>query len=164
MFENKTGDGHSDELIQLVSFNLGSEEFGIDILKVQEINRMVEITHVPQAPNYVEGVINLRGKVIPVIDLRAKFELERRERDKNNRIVVCDVRGDIIGMVVDSVSEVLRIPKSTMEPPPAITTGVDQHYISGVVKLENRLLLLMDVSRVASEVADAMEENEAVIV
>lgn len=161
MFENNKGTA-GDDLIQLVSFNLGSEEFGIDILKVQEINRMVEITKVPQAPHYVEGVINLRGKVIPVIDLRTKFGLQAKERDKNSRIVVCDVKGDIIGMVVDAVSEVLRIPSSTVEPPPAITTGVDQHYISGVVKLEGRLLLFLDISRIATDVNAAMEQGEPV--
>ncbi len=161
MFENNKGTA-ADDLIQLVSFNLGSEEFGIDILKVQEINRMVEITKVPQAPHYVEGVINLRGKVIPVIDLRTKFGLQAKERDKNSRIVVCDVKGDIIGMVVDAVSEVLRIPGSTVEPPPAIAAGVDQHYISGVVKLEGRLLLFLDISRIATDVQIAIEETELV--
>lgn len=159
MFENNKGTA-GDDLIQLVSFNLGSEEFGIDILKVQEINRMVEITKVPQAPHYVEGVINLRGKVIPVIDLRTKFGLQAKERDKNSRIVVCDVRGDIIGMVVDAVSEVLRIPSSTVEPPPAIAAGDEQHYISGVVKLEGRLLLFLDISRIATDVNSAIEEAE----
>jgi len=153
-------EARSEDLIQLVSFNLGSEEFGIDILKVQEINRMVEITKVPQAPHYVEGVINLRGKVIPVIDLRTKFGLKTKDRDKNSRIVVCDVKGEIVGMVVDSVSEVLRIPSSTVEPPPAIATGVDQHYISGVVKLEGRLLLFLDISRIATDVHLEIEKAE----
>ena len=113
----ETDKGNLDELIQLVSFGLDQEEFGIDILKVQEINRMVEITKVPQAPSYCEGVINLRGKVIPVIDLRKKFEMEVREWDKDTRIIVCDVDGEQVGMIVDSVDEVLRIPSSTIEPP-----------------------------------------------
>jgi purine-binding chemotaxis protein CheW len=146
-----------DEQIQLVSFNLGLEEFGIDILKVQEINRMVEITKVPQAPSYVEGVINLRGKVIPVIDLRRKFSLEAGEYDKNTRIVVADVSGHVIGMVVDAVSEVLRIPRSTIEPPPEIVTGVDSEYISGVVKLDEKLLIFLDISKIAAEVSSAVE-------
>ena len=97
-----------NDLIQLVSFKLGAEEFGIDILCVQEINRMVDITSVPQAPHYCEGVINLRGQVIPVIDLRKKFDLESSEWDKNTRIVVCDVDGNVIGMIVDAVQEVRR--------------------------------------------------------
>jgi len=114
-----------DDLIQLVSFKLGEEEFGIDILKVQEINRMVEITKVPQAPHFCEGVINLRGKVIPVIDLRLKFTMEAKERDKDSRIVVCDVNGVVIGMIVDAVEEVLRIPSSTVEPAPDIVTSIN---------------------------------------
>jgi purine-binding chemotaxis protein CheW len=137
----------SDEL-QLVSFNIGTEEFGVDILKVQEINRMVEITKVPQAPHYVEGVINLRGKVIPIVDLRKRFSLELKAHDKNTRIVVVDIGGNIMGMIVDSVSEVLRLPASTIEPPPEIVTGVNSEYIKGVAKLEDRLLIFLDLSRV----------------
>ncbi|RME26985.1 MAG: chemotaxis protein CheW [Candidatus Zixiibacteriota bacterium] len=137
----------SDEL-QLVSFNIGSEEFGVDILKVQEINRMVEITKVPQAPHYVEGVINLRGKVIPIVDLRKRFNMELKEPDKNTRIVVVDISGNIIGMIVDAVSEVLRLPAGTIEPPPEIATGVNAEYIKGVAKLEDRLLIFLDLSRV----------------
>lgn len=144
--------GAMEELTQLVSFDLDGEEFGIDILRVQEINRMVEITKVPQVPHYVEGVINLRGKVIPVINLRKKFDLNLREWDKDTRIIVCDVDGDVIGMVVDAVSEVLRIPKSTIEPPPSIVKSIDSDYVSGVVKLEKSLLIFLDISRLAKEV------------
>lgn len=137
-----------EELLQLVSFNIGSEEFGVDILKVQEINRMVEITKVPQAPTYVEGVINLRGKVIPIVDLRKRFNLDIKEYDKNTRIVVVDISGNIMGMVVDSVSEVLRLPADTIEPPPEIITGINSEYIKGVAKLEDRLLIFLDLSKV----------------
>lgn len=138
----------SGELLQLVSFNIGSEEFGVDILKVQEINRMVEITRVPQAPSYVEGVINLRGKVIPIVDLRKRFNLEVKEYDKNTRIVVVDISGNIMGMVVDSVSEVLRLPSNTIEPPPEIVANINSEYIKGVAKLEDRLLIFLDLSKV----------------
>jgi len=134
--------------LQLVSFNIGTEEFGVDILKVQEINRMVEITRVPQAPHFVEGVINLRGKVIPIVDLRKRFGLELKEHDKNTRIVVVDIGGNIMGMIVDSVSEVLRLPANTIEPPPEIVTGINSEYIKGVAKLEDRLLIFLDLSRV----------------
>ncbi len=142
-----TGASSTDEL-QLVSFNIGSEEFGVDILKVQEINRMVEITRVPQAPGYVEGVINLRGKVIPIIDLRKRFSLELKEHDKNTRIVVVDIGGNIMGMIVDSVSEVLRLPADTIEPPPELVTGINSEYIKGVAKLDDRLLIFLDLSKV----------------
>jgi purine-binding chemotaxis protein CheW len=136
------------EELQLVSFNIGSEEFGVDILKVQEINRMVEITKVPQAPHYVEGVINLRGKVIPIVDLRKRFDLELKEHDKNTRIVVVDIEGNVMGMIVDAVSEVLRLPASTIEAPPEIVTGINSDYIKGVAKLDDRLLIFLDLSKV----------------
>lgn len=141
-----------DELIQLVTFSLDDEEFGIEILKVQEINRMAKLTKVPQAPHFVEGIINLRGKVIPVIDLRRKFGMDSKEWDKNTRIVVCDVDGRVTGMIVDAVEEVRRIPKSLMEPPPNIVTSASVDYISGVVKLDDRLLLFLDISKIASEI------------
>lgn len=144
---DKLGAMESDEL-QLVSFNIGTEEFGVDILKVQEINRMVEITKVPQAPHYVEGVINLRGKVIPIVDLRKRFDLEVKEYDKNTRIVVVDIGGNIMGMIVDAVSEVLRLPANTIEPPPEIVTGINSDYIKGVAKLDDRLLIFLDLSKV----------------
>lgn len=156
----KEQDRNHDELIQLVSFRLGQEEFGIDILKVQEINRMVEITHVPQAPSYCEGVINLRGKVIPVIDLRSKFGMAIKDRDKETRIAVCDVEDMQIGMIVDSVQEVLRIPGSSVEACPEIATSVGQDYVKGVAKLEDRLLLFLDISKIAAEVK-AMTPAEA---
>ncbi len=140
--------GQAGELLQLVSFNIGSEEFGVDILKVQEINRVVEITRVPQAPHYVEGVINLRGKVIPIVDLRKRFNMEEKEYDKNTRIVVVDISGTIMGMVVDSVSEVLRLPSNTIEPPPEIVANINSEYIKGVAKLEDRLLIFLDLSKV----------------
>ncbi len=145
--QDSTAIAASDEL-QLVSFNIGTEEFGVDILKVQEINRMVEITKVPQAPHYVEGVINLRGKVIPIVDLRKRFSLELKEHDKNTRIVVVDIGGNIMGMIVDSVSEVLRLPANTIEPPPEIVTGINSEYIKGVAKLDDRLLIFLDLSKV----------------
>ena len=149
--ERTGGSAASDEL-QLVSFTIGSEEFGVDILKVQEINRTVEITRVPQAPHYVEGVINLRGKVIPIIDLRKRFGLELKEYDKNTRIVVVDIEGNVMGMIVDSVSEVLRLPANTIEPPPELVTGINAEYIKGVAKLQDRLLIFLDLSKVVESV------------
>lgn len=138
----------SDDLLQLVSFNIGDEEFGVDILKVQEINRMLEVTRVPNAPYHVDGVINLRGKVIPIIDLRCRFGMPRKEHDKHTRIVVVELQGRVIGFVVDAVREVLRIPRSVTEPPPSITGSVDEEYITAVGKLEDRLLILLDLEKV----------------
>jgi purine-binding chemotaxis protein CheW len=146
--QNPNFNGAVNELLQLVSFKIGDEEFGVDILKVQEINRMLEVTQVPNAPPYVDGVINLRGKVIPIMDLRSRFGMARRERDKNSRIVVVELGGKIVGFVVDSVNEVLRIPKSVTEPPPSLVAGINTEYITAVGKLEDRLLILLDLDKV----------------
>jgi purine-binding chemotaxis protein CheW len=137
-----------EELLQLVSFNIGEEEFGVDILQVQEINRMLDVTRVPNAPEYVDGVINLRGKVIPIIDLRRRLGMERKEHDKNTRIVVVEVNDKVVGFVVDAVREVLRIPRSVTEPPPSIVGGVHEEYITAVGKLDDRLLILLDLEKV----------------
>lgn len=147
------------ELLQLVTFSIGEEEFGVDILKVQEIIRTMEITKVPRAPEFVEGVINLRGKVIPIIDLRRRFGLDSREHDKHTRIIVIEINNMIVGFVVDSVSEVLRIPANTVEPPPPVVAGLESEYISGVGKLEDRLLILLDLDRLLSGEERDMLEN-----
>jgi len=139
-----------EELLQLVTFSIGEEEFGVEILKVQEIIRMLEITRVPKAPDFVEGVINLRGKVIPVIDLRLRFGLQAKGHDKKTRIIVIEINHMIVGFVVDSVSEVLRIPSGTIEPPPPVISGLDSEYISGVGKLDDRLLIMLDLNRLLS--------------
>jgi len=141
----------SEELLQLVSFNIGDEEFGVDILSVQEINRMMDVTRVPNAPDYVEGVVNLRGKVIPVIDLRRRFGMERKPHDKNTRIIVVELAGKVVGFVVDAVREVLRIPRSVTEPPPALGGSLKEHYITAVGKLDDRLLILLDLEKILSE-------------
>nr|WP_029895228.1 chemotaxis protein CheW [Desulfohalovibrio reitneri] len=147
---------HDDEILQLVTFSIGDEEFGVDILKVQEIIRTMEITRVPKAPDFVEGVINLRGKVIPIIDLRRRFGMARRDHDKNTRIIVIDINNMIVGFVVDSVSEVLRISSSTVEPPPPVVAGVESEYIKSVGKLEDRLLIMLDLDRLLSGEEQAM--------
>ncbi|MDR1242937.1 MAG: chemotaxis protein CheW [Deltaproteobacteria bacterium] len=139
-----------DELIQLVTFSIGEEEFGVDILKVQEIIRTMEITKVPRAQAFVEGVINLRGKVIPIIDLRRRFGLNSKAHDKHTRIIVIEINNMIVGFVVDSVSEVLRIPSGTVEPPPPVVAGMDSEYINGVGKLQDRLLILLDLDKLLS--------------
>lgn len=139
-----------DELLQLVTFSIGEEEFGVNILKVQEIIRTTEITKVPRAPEFVEGVINLRGKVIPIIDLRRRFGLAPKAHDKNTRIIVIEINNVIVGFVVDAVSEVLRIPASTVEPPPPVVAGVESDYISGVGQLQDRLLIMLDLDKLLS--------------
>ncbi len=138
------------ETIQVVSFKLGSEEYGVDIAQVQEINRMVAVTHVPRAPQFMEGVINLRGQLIPIIDLRARFGMPRAEHSKNTRIVVTEIGAKRVGMVVDSVSEVLRLPVDQIEDAPEMLTGVETEYIRGVGKIEDRLIILLDLARIIS--------------
>ena len=138
------------ETIQVVSFKLGSEEYGVDIAQVQEINRMVAVTHVPRAPQFMEGVINLRGQLIPIIDLRTRFGMPRTEHTKSTRIVVTEVGAKRVGMVVDSVSEVLRLPTDQIEDAPEMITGVDTEYIRGVGKIEDRLIILLDLAKIIS--------------
>ena len=144
-------DNDENNLIQLVTFKIAEEEFGVDILKVQEIIRMMPITKVPNSPDFVEGVINLRGKVIPVIDMRKRFGMPAAEHDSQTRIKVMDLQGQIVGFVVDAVCEVLRIKESTVVPPPAVVAGVGSEYMRGVGKLEDRLLILLDLDKLLND-------------
>jgi len=146
---NSVRKSSQSEELQLVSFHVGEEEFCLDILRVQEIIRVQQLTRVPNSPESMDGVMNLRGKIIPVIALRKRFGLERLAHDKQARIVVVEVKGTVLGFIVDSVSEVLRIPADTVEPPPQLGT-VKQEYVSGVGKLDDRLLILLDVDRLVS--------------
>ncbi len=132
-------------ILQLVTFKLENEEFGVDILKVQEINRMMNITKIPNAPTYIEGVINLRGKIIPIVDLRKRLGFRNGVYDKSTRIIVVELDGLVLGFIVDSVSEVLRINENTDEHPPSIVAGVESDYIEGVGKLGDRLLILLEL-------------------
>lgn len=134
-------------LLQLVTFSINEEEFGVNILKVQEIIRIMEITRVPRSPEFVEGVINLRGRVIPIVDLRRRFGLAAIAHDKDTRIIVIELNSLVVGFIVDAVSEVLRIPADTVEPTPPVAAGVDSEYISGVGKLQDRLLILLDLDK-----------------
>ncbi len=139
------------ELIQLVSFNLDQEEYGVDVLKVREIIRMPVLTRVPNTPHYVDGVINLRGKVIPIISMRKKFGLMETENDKQTRIMVMDVDGELMGFTVDAVSEVIRISGSEIQPSPAVVaSGIDQECIAGVINQAERLLVLLDLEKMFS--------------
>lgn len=146
---NKAND--NQELLQLVSFNVGEEEFGIDILKVREIIRVLQITKVPNSPDYVEGVINLRGRVIPIIDLRTRLGVKKAVLNTNSRIIVLEIDDRIVGFIVDSVSEVLRIPNNLIETPPSIVANVDTEYIAAIVKLEDKLLILLDMENVLTK-------------
>jgi len=148
-----------NQIIQLVSFKLGKEEFGVDILKVQEINRMLEITEMPNSPDFVEGIVNLRGRIIPVIDLKKRLNLPIKEHDNSTRIIVVELGGKTVGFIVDEVSEVLRIESNITEPPPEMVTGIDSEYITAVAKMEDRLLILLDLNKVLTQKEKTVLEN-----
>lgn len=137
-------------LVQLVSFFLAGEEFALEILRVQEIIRLVDITRVPNSPDFVEGVINLRGRIIPVISLRSRVGLPKAENDGRTRIVIVDIQGVTLGMIVDAVSEVLRVPADKIEPPPRLKR-LEREYVRGIASLEKRLLLVLDLDYILSQ-------------
>lgn len=144
---------HADsDLLQLVIFQLGGEEFGVEIMAVQEIIKMPAITAIPQAPEYVAGVINLRGRIIVVVNLGKKFNILSSEKNKEYKVIVVELENQVIGMMVDSVSEVLRIPSTSVDPAPGmVASGISSSYIQGVGKLEDRLLILLDLRNVLSD-------------
>ena len=141
---------------QLVVFRLGREAYGVDIGQVQGIERMQPITKVPHTPGFVEGVINLRGQVTPVITLRTRFGLEPTENTKETRIVVVRTDDAWVGLVVDAVEGVLRITSDQVEPPSELVTSVEAEYLRGIAKIEDSLLILLDLEKILSwrEVAE----------
>ncbi|MBW8036716.1 MAG: chemotaxis protein CheW [Planctomycetes bacterium] len=142
----------SETEMQLVVFDLASEYYGVDIGAVREIIRMQGITRVPGAESFVEGLINLRGRVVPVVDLRKRLNLAVGEQTKDSRIVVVDIAGQDVGVVVDGVTEVLRIPLSSIEPPSSMVTSVESDYLRGIAKLETKLIILLDLDKVFSAI------------
>ncbi len=137
--------------MQLVSFRLAQEEYGIEITKVQEIILMGEITRVPQTPDFIQGLINLRNTVIPIVDLRLRFGVSQEETTDETRIMVINVGGKTIGIIVDAVNEVLRILNDQISPPPPTVVGLGQDYLTGLVKLEQRLLILLDIDKILGD-------------
>lgn len=138
----------NDEM-QLVIFKLGTEEFGVDIAQVREIIRVGEITRIPGSPGYVDGVINLRGQVTTVVNLRARLGLDGKPMDNNARIMIMEVEKNVVGVIVDSVTEVKNMNSSQIEPlPEALSSSISSEYIQGVGKLDKRLLILVDLKQV----------------
>jgi purine-binding chemotaxis protein CheW len=135
---------------QLVIFSLGDELYGVDIAAVEGIIKMQAIMAVPHAPPFVEGVTNLRGKVLPVIDLRKRFGLNASQATRDSRIVTVEVAGLKVGMVVDGVSEVLRVSEEAIVPPSPLVTTVDSAFITGIAKVADRLIILLDLGQVMS--------------
>lgn len=139
------------ELLQLVGFRLGKEQFGVDILNVNEILKMLEVTVIPNSHDCIEGIVNIRGRIIPVIDTRLKLNMPKKEFDSDTRIMVVEVKDRTIGFIVDEVNEVLRIPIDITESPPdMVTANIDADYIISVARLEDRLLILLDLKKLMS--------------
>ncbi|HTU01727.1 MAG TPA: chemotaxis protein CheW [Candidatus Sulfotelmatobacter sp.] len=132
------------ELRQFISFSVGEEEYGLELLRVKEVIRVRQITRLPKAPSFVKGIINLRGDVIPIIDLRDKFGLEAKEATATTRVIVVEVEAKLMGMVVDSASQVVRIPADQIDPPPPVLGGFSQEFITGVGKIDDRLIVLLN--------------------
>lgn len=132
---------------QFVTFKLGAEKFGVDILAVQEINNVKEFTKIPHTPAYVEGAINLRGKVIHVLNLRKKFGLEAKELDDLSKIVIMNVGNVVMGILVDSVADVLDIPRNLIVPSPAVTSDINTEFIQGIARLQQGLIIILDMGK-----------------
>ncbi len=136
--------------IQMVVFSIGRELYGVGIDAVHEIVKVPDITEVPDAPAFLEGVINLRGKIIPVVDLRKRMKLESRERTKSSRVLITENESRLVGLLVDAVSEVIKIQPESVEAPPEMISSIGVQYITGVAKLEERLIILLNLKKVLS--------------
>lgn len=134
--------------LQLVVFGIGKELYGVNIEVIKEIVRVPYITEVPDAPAFLEGVINLRGRVVPVVDLRKRMKLSGGERSKSTRILIAENNGSMIGLLVDSVAEVKKVLPDAVEAPPEMISAVGVEYITGVVKMDEKLVILLDLARV----------------
>jgi purine-binding chemotaxis protein CheW len=155
VMRNEVGTAADTRAGKYLTFVLADEEYGFEILKVREINGMMEITAVPRMPDYVEGVINLRGKVIPVVDLRLKFGMSKADLSSETCVIVVDVRGTLMGVVVDRVSEVLDIHGEDIEDAPKVGVSVDTEFILGMAKAKGSVKILLDIDKVLSD-ADAL--------
>ncbi len=138
-------------VIQLVGFRLDKEDYAIAITKIQEIILMKPITRIPQVPDFIEGLINLRGSVIPIINLRKRFGLAPREVDDETRTIVVNIHDKTVGCIVDAVTQVMRINRDQIQPPPLSVLSVAHQYISGLARLDDRLLIILDIERLFDE-------------
>jgi purine-binding chemotaxis protein CheW len=136
--------------VQIVVFRIGRESFGVPIDAVQEIVRVPEVTAVPDAPGFLEGVINLRGRIVPVVDLRKRLNLARAEKTRSSRVLITENIGATVGLLVDAVSEVLKLQPGAVEAPPEMISAIGIEYITGVAKIEERLIIFLDLKRVLS--------------
>ncbi len=160
--DRKIDQEEKEQLMQLVGFTIGNEQFGVDILMVQEIIRSAPITSVPNSPDFIEGVINLRGNIIPVIELRKRLNLFREDADsKDAWILILDIDSRVTGFIVDSVTRVLKIMESTIEPPPdVVVAGLANQYIRGVCDIGEDLLIMLDFNRIL--LADELRQLKSI--
>ena len=149
--------------VQLVTFRVGGDEFGLDVFSVHEILSYQQPTAMPRAPEFVEGVLDVRGTLVPIVDLRRRFETPRVVYDQDTRIVLVDFGGERLGLVVDSVTEVLRAPETAVSPPPAYIRGLAAEFVRGIVRVGERLVVLVDLDRIlSSEERIALAHADAV--
>jgi len=142
------GSGRADNpVIQLVGFRLDNEDYAIAITKIQEIILIKPITRIPQVPDFIEGLINLRGSVIPIVNLRKRFGLLPRELDDETRIIVVNVHDKTVGCIVDAVTQVMRINRDQIQPPPLGVLAVNHQYLAGLAKLDDRLMIILDIEK-----------------
>jgi purine-binding chemotaxis protein CheW len=152
-----------EKTAEMVGFKIGNEFYGIDIIQVQEIIRMQEITMVPRTPPFIKGVVNLRGKVVPIISIRERFGIKEVEHTKDTRIVIVRIAVGLIGFIVDAMAEVIRLPERLIEPTPPTATNIESEYIRGVGKMDDKLLIILDLNMVLTkekkEFLDFMERG-----
>lgn len=150
----------SSELIQLVGFKLGEEEFAVDINKVKEINKLMTITKIPNSHDFIEGVVNLRGKIVPILSLRERLGMDRKANDAHTKIIVTEIEGALIGFIVDEVTAVLRIASEIIENTPSVVAGVEQELINGIAKHDDKLLILLNLEKILNkkEIENVQEE------
>ena len=157
--ENNENKVDVENSINLVTFKLGNNEYAIDIMQAKEIIKMEKITLIPNAPDYVEGVINLRGNIIPIVDLKKRFNLDDNEGEKNTGIIIVKIDDVDMGIIIDAISKVVSIATSNIQPPPPMLSGIGQKYIKGVAKLEDKLLVVLDLEKLIVGDDDDTEEN-----
>ncbi|NLP46380.1 MAG: chemotaxis protein CheW [Epulopiscium sp.] len=136
---------------QQVIFNLDQEEYGLDIMKVHGIEKYQPIVKIPNTPNYIEGIINLRGDIHPIYNLRKRFNLASKPVDDNTKIIIVNSNDMMVGFIVDSVTEIIQMEEEQIEAPPKLITGINRQYIDGVAKLEDRMVILLDIDLILSE-------------
>jgi len=149
------------EVKQLISFTVGAEEYGLELVRVKEVIRMRQITWLPKAPACVKGIINLRGDIIPIIGLRDRFGLESIEQTAMTRVIVVEVEGRLVGMVVDSASQVVRVPADQFDPPPPMAGKATQGFITGVGKMDEKLIITIDVDKILEFPAHAKVRDKS---